>query len=285
MIYFDNAATTFNKPDIVYDKVLNTLKNKAGNPDRGSNQISLAASREVFKTRQKLADLLRVKDSREITFTKNATEANNLILKGLLEQGDHVIISSLEHNAIYRPLNRLREQREIELSIANTEGGKADFLRKVEQAIKPQTKLIAVTHVSNLTGNILPVKELGEIAQANGVGFLVDSAQSAGCLEIDVTDLKADFLTFTGHKALFGPQGVGGAYINSEFRLLPLIEGGSGGDSKNKVNPDILPDRYESGTLNVQAIAGLGAGIDFINQISLTKILKYKDSLLEHLTS
>ncbi|MCK8826797.1 aminotransferase class V-fold PLP-dependent enzyme [Natroniella acetigena] len=285
MIYLDNAATTFKKPDIVYDAVMDTLKNNAGNPSRGSNRIALAASRKIFESRQRVAEFFNVKNSDEIIFTKNATEASNLILKGLLEAGDHIIISSLEHNAIYRPLNRLQQELGIELTIVDTEVAKVDFLSQVERAIREETKLLAVTHASNLTGNILPVKDLGELAQQKGIAFLVDAAQSAGTLEVNVEELKADFVIFTGHKGFFGPPGVGGAYINAEFELLPLLEGGSGGNSKQKLNPDLVPDKYESGTLNTPAIAGLGAGIEFINDISLENIREHKQELLKRTTS
>ncbi len=283
MIYFDNAATTWQKPEKVYDRVDDVLRNKSGNPSRGSHKISLEASRIIFKTRSKLAEFFNAEDSSQIAFTKNATEGTNLIFKGLLKKGDEVIISSLEHNAVFRPLNRLEEEGIIDLNIVDTEQGSKEFLTSVEEAVTPETKLIAVTHASNVTGNILPIRRLGEIAEAEGVYFLVDAAQTAGVLPIDVVKDNIDFLTFTGHKALFGPQGVGGLYFNPEAEFTPLLEGGTGGDSKSNLNPDIMPDKYEAGTLNTPAIAGLGAGLEFIEEEGLEKIRQHESELVSKL--
>ena len=281
MIYFDNAATTWQKPEEVYQRVDNVLRNKSGNPSRGSHQVALDASRVIFKVRKKLAAFFNIADSSQLAFTKNATESSNLIFKGFLEAGDHVIISSLEHNAITRPLHRLEEEGVIDLTVVNTEQGSAEFLTKIKEAITPQTKLVAVTHASNVTGNILPVAAVGDLLADKDIALLVDAAQTAGVIPVDVEQLKADFLVFTGHKALFGPQGVGGFYFNED--LTPLLEGGTGGSSKEKLNPDVDPDQYESGTLNTAGIAGLGAGIDFIEEISLTKIKAHENKLQESL--
>ncbi|MBM7557315.1 aminotransferase class V-fold PLP-dependent enzyme [Halanaerobacter jeridensis] len=285
MIYFDNAATTWQKPEQVYQTVDDVLRNKSGNPSRGSHQISLDASRVIFKVRKKLADFFNIQDSSQLAFTKNATESSNLIFKGFLNSGDHVIISSLEHNAITRPLHRLEEEGVIDLTVVDTEQGSAEFLTRIKEAITPQTKLVALTHASNVTGNILPVAEVGDLLADKDTALLVDAAQTAGVVPIDIEQLKVDFLVFTGHKALFGPQGVGGFYFNDDFDLEPLLEGGTGGSSKEKLNPDLYPDQYESGTLNTAGIAGLGAGIDFINQTTLTQIRKHEMRLLEKLTA
>ena len=285
MIYFDNAATTWQKPEEVYQRVNDVLRNKSGNPSRGSHQISLDASRVIFKVRKKLADFFNIEDSSQLAFTKNATESSNLIFKGFLNAGDHVIISSLEHNAITRPLHRLEEEGVIDLTVVDTEQGSAEFLTGIKEAITPQTKLVALTHASNVTGNILPVAEVGDLLADKDTALLVDAAQTAGVVPIDIEQLKVDFLVFTGHKALFGPQGVGGFYFNDDFDLEPLLEGGTGGSSKEKLNPDLYPDKYESGTLNTAGIAGLGAGIDFINQTNLTQIREHEMRLLEELTA
>jgi cysteine desulfurase family protein len=283
MIYFDNAATTWQKPEEVYQRVDQVLRNKSGNPSRGSHQIALDASRVIFGVRKKLADFFNIEDSSQLAFTKNATEASNLVCKGLLEEGDHVIISSLEHNAIFRPLNRLQEEGVIDLTIINTEVGQKQFLEDIQRAITNRTKLIALTHASNLTGNILPVEQVGLLAAEEGVAFLIDAAQTAGVEPIDLQQIKADFLVFTGHKGLFGPQGVGGLYFNSDIDFNPLLEGGTGGSSKEKLNPDLVPDKYESGTLNTAGIAGLGAGLDFIKEQSLDQIKKKEKKLLQQL--
>ncbi|GAB6099233.1 aminotransferase class V-fold PLP-dependent enzyme [Halanaerocella petrolearia] len=283
MIYFDNAATTWQKPEIVYQTADRVLRNKSGNPSRGSHQVALDASRVIFKARNKVANFFNVTDSSQIAFTKNATEATNLVFKGLLTAGDHVIISSLEHNAILRPLHRLKETKGIDLTVVDTEQGRETFLKNVKTAITDQTKLIAMTHASNVTGNILPIKEVAEIAKQQDVHFLIDAAQTAGILPIDLQELNVDFLVFTGHKGLFGPQGVGGFYFNSSIEFMPLLEGGTGGSSKEELNPNIRPDKYESGTLNTSGIAGMRAGIEFIEDITLESIRKHEDNLVEQL--
>ncbi len=283
MIYFDNAATTWQKPEQVYQTVDYTLRNKSGNPSRGSHQIAMDASRVIFRVRKKVADFFNIEDSSQLAFTKNATEASNLVFKGLLERGDHVIISSLEHNAIFRPLNRLQEEGVIELTIIDTEVGQEQFLKDIQLAITSKTKLIALTHASNLTGNILPVEEVGSLAAKEDVAFFIDAAQTAGVEPIDLQKIKADFLVFTGHKSLFGPQGVGGLYFNSAIDFSPLLEGGTGGSSKKKLNPDLVPDKYESGTLNTAGIAGLGAGLDFIKEQSLDHIKHQEEKLMHQL--
>ncbi|TDX53233.1 aminotransferase class V-fold PLP-dependent enzyme [Orenia marismortui] len=285
MIYFDNAATTFKKPNRVYEAVLDTLKNKAGNPSRGGHKAALDASRVIFDARRRLAKFFNVPSSKEIIFTKNATEANNLILKGLIEEEDHVITTDLEHNSIYRPLNRLKKERGIDVSTIDTSQSIDNFLKDIETAINDQTKLIVMTHASNVTGAILATEEVGQIAKENNIIFAVDAAQTAGVLDIDVQTMNIDFLSFTGHKGLLAPQGVGGLYINSEIEFAPLLEGGTGGSSKEKLNPNILPDKYESGTLNTPAIAGLKAGIEFLEKEGLDRIYNHELELLNRLTS
>ena len=283
MIYFDNAATTWQKPEEVYQRVDDVLRHKSGNPSRGSHKIALDASRVIFKVRRKLAAFFNIKDSSQLAFTKNATEASNLIFKGFLEEGDHVIISSLEHNAIYHPLNRLAEEGLINLTIVDTEVGTEEFITNIKAALKPQTKLVALTHASNVTGNILPIAEVGAVLADQEASFLVDAAQTAGVIPIDIEELEADFLVFTGHKSLFGPQGVGGFYFNSALDFAPLLEGGTGGSSKDRLNPDLYPDKYESGTMNTAGIAGLGAGVDFIKEQGLEEIREYEEKLLDKL--
>jgi cysteine desulfurase family protein len=278
MIYFDNAATTFKKPEAVYQAVEDTLRKKSGNPSRGSHQVALAANRVVYSARKKVANFFNAA-SEEIAFTKNATEAINLVFTGLLEAGDEVIISRLEHNAISRPLNRLAQKGKINLTVIDTEQGEEEFLTQLEEAITPQTKLIAMTHASNVTGSILPVEAVGEIAAREDIYFLVDAAQTAGVIPLDVEKLQVDFLAFTGHKALFGPQGTGGLYFNSEIELPPLLQGGTGDNSKAELNPDVVPDKYEAGTLNTTGLAGLKAGVEFIEQKGLKTIQAKEESL------
>ncbi len=282
MIYFDNAATTFTKPETVYQAIEDTLRHKSGNPSRGSHKIALDASRIVFGARNKVADFLNAR-SKEIAFTKNATEAINLVTNGVLTAGDEVIISSLEHNAVARPLNLLEEEGKIKLKIIDSEQGEDRFLAEIEDSITPQTKLICISHASNITGNILPVKAVGEIAAANDVYFMIDAAQTAGVVAIDVKDLQVDFLVFTGHKALFGPQGTGGVYIKEDINVSPLLQGGTGDNSKAKTNPHAAPDKYEAGTINTPGLAGLKAGIEFIEEVGLAQIRAKEEKLAERL--
>ncbi len=263
-IYFDNAATTFPKPETVINAMDNYFRS-GGSPGRSGHRMSVEAGRTILDSRDLLADLFNIEDPFQIVFTQNATEALNLSIFGLLGTDDHVITSSMEHNSVMRPLRYL-EQNGLELSIIPcSENGDFDP-DEITPLIKKNTRALFLTHASNVTGSIMPLSEAGKISREYGLVFCVDSAQTAGTIPIDVNDMNMDLLAFTGHKSLFGPQGTGGLYIRKglEKDLSPILMGGTGSRSEFEEQPDFMPDKYESGTPNTPGIAGLGAGIDYI---------------------
>ena len=282
-IYLDNAATSFPKPESVYKAVSDTLRKYGSSPGRGGHKMSIQTERLIFETREKIASFFNIPNSSNVIFTFNVTMGINLALKGFLKAGDHVLTSSMEHNAVMRPLKRLENPPLGGISKTVVQCSKEGFLnsKDIEREIKPNTKLIIITHASNVVGTILPIREVGEIAKKKGIAFLVDAAQSAGLLPIDVQRDNIDMLGCTGHKSLFGPQGTGFLYIKDGFDVKPLIEGGTGSNSESDEMPDFIPDKYQAGTLNTPGIAGLGAGIEFIQNEGLKKI---RDKEL-HLTS
>lgn len=284
MVYLDNAATTYPKPDTVIEAMVDAMKQKGANPGRGGYAMALDAARLVYDVRVALAEFISAKKSEEIVFTSNATEAINLVIKGLLVPGDHVIATSMEHNSVIRPLKAL-EKIGVRLSIVNAdENGKINSAN-IEKAITSNTKLIVVTHASNVCGSILPIREIGLIAKNNNCYFAVDAAQSLGYLPINVREMKIDFLAFPGHKGLYGPQGTGGLYIKNDIVLKPLKEGGTGISSVSEEMPNPSPERYEPGTVNVPGIAGLGAGIAYIKKLGLVEIKNHGDSLTKMLVN
>jgi len=281
-IYLDNAATTWPKPESVI-QAMNQFNNLIGsNPGRSGHHLSVEAGRIVFNTREILAKLFGISDPLRIAFTSNATHSLNIVLQGLLKPGDNVITTSLEHNSVMRPLRELESQG-IELTIieCSTSGQFVDT-EKIRKLIKSNTKLIITTHASNVTGTILPISEIGKIAAEYNIPYCVDSAQTAGILDIDVQKSHIDILCFTGHKGLFGPMGTGGLYIkkNLEKKIRPLMFGGTGSRSEFEIQPDFMPDKYESGTLNTIGIAGLYAGVKFITDIGINEIRKKENFLL-----
>lgn len=277
MIYFDNAATTWPKPPGVTAAVARCIREMGANPGRSGHRMSVEAGKMVEETRKKLARLFNIKNSQyeRIVFTLNATGALNLALKGLLKAGDHVITSSMEHNSVSRPLNMLEKEGVRVTRIRCASDGSMDP-DEVHRAIGPETRLIAVTHASNVTGTVMPVKEIGKVAGEAGVVLLLDAAQSAGVLDIDVEEMNIGLLAFPGHKGLLGPTGTGGLYIREGIVLEPVIAGGTGSHSDLPGMPDTLPERYEAGTLNTAGIAGLGAGIDFIFGEGLKRIREHE---------
>ena len=281
MIYLDNAATTWPKPEGVWKAVEGLIK-KGANPGRGGHRMALDAGRIVLETREALAKIFNTADPSRMVFTANATESLNLAIKGYLKSGDHVLATSMEHNAVARPLQVLMQQGvEVSYLPCSPEGNLDPQL--IEKAIKKNTKMVVMTHASNVTGTLMPIEEAGQITRNNGLVFLVDAAQTAGVYEIDVEKLNIDLLAFPGHKGLLGPQGIGGLYIREGIELKPLKEGGTGSNSESLFQPEVLPDRYESGTLNTLGIAGLGAGIDFVMEKGLQNILHHERFLTKRL--
>jgi cysteine desulfurase / selenocysteine lyase len=266
MIYFDNAATSWPKPLQVKEAMVKFMDEVGANPGRSGHFRSIEAARIVFETREALSDLFHVKDSSRIVFTLNATESINLALKGLLKPGDHVITSSMEHNSVMRPLRDL-EKKGVELTIIPcSQEGMLDP-GEVKRKIQTNTRMIVLNHASNVTGTLLPIQEVGKIARAHDLLFLVDAAQSAGSYPLDVEKDGIDLLAFTGHKSLYGPQGTGGLVVGeriNEKEMIPLKQGGTGSRSEFEEQPDFLPDCFESGTPNGVGLAGLLAGVQFV---------------------
>lgn len=281
MIYFDNAATTFPKPPEVIEAVSDCLKNYCANPGRGGHKLSLQSGRVILEARELLAELYNSNSPDRIILTHNATEALNLALKGFLKKGSHVITTSMEHNSVMRPLKAL-EKLGIETAVVQC-SRKGDIdISDIEKEIRKETVLITVTHASNVVGTIMPISEIGSLAKNYGLEFLVDASQTAGVYEIDVDKMNISMLAFTGHKSLLGPQGTGGLYIREGLDLTPLKEGGTGSKSDSLYQPDIIPDRFESGTHNTPGIAGLCAGINFIKELGIANIRKHEQELAQY---
>ncbi len=280
MIYFDNAATTFPKPDIVYEKIMEAMKNYGANPGRSGHKLSLEANRGIFETRNLIAKLFNIDNSMNIVFTFNATESLNLGIKGVLKPGDHVITTSMEHNSVLRPIKYL-ERKGIENTIVMANRDGEIDPEDIKKAIKENTKLIVVSHISNLTGSILPVEEIGAIARSKDILFMVDGSQSAGVYEIDIKEMNIDILAFPGHKGLLGPQGTGGLYIREGLEIEATFQGGTGSASESLIQPTSIPDKYESGTLNSPGIVGLGAGITYIFEEKMENIRGHEEKLTQ----
>ncbi|GGE00536.1 aminotransferase class V-fold PLP-dependent enzyme [Paenibacillus nasutitermitis] len=271
-IYLDHAATSWPKPPEVIKAVIHAMENDAANPGRGSHGMAVRASRVLFDTRKAIARLFHVANPNDIAFAMNTTMALNTAIKGFVEEGDHVIATSVEHNSVRRPLEMLKKTRGITVTyIEADEQGGLDA-KQVEQAIGPRTKLVIVNHSSNLTGAMLPVAEIGEVTRRKGVKLLVDAAQTAGLVEIDVAAMGIDMLAFPGHKGLLGPQGTGGLYIHHDLDLVPLLHGGTGSQSESIEQPRVRPDRYEAGTQNTPGLAGLRAGLQYLQQETVANI-------------
>ncbi|MDD3453861.1 MAG: aminotransferase class V-fold PLP-dependent enzyme, partial [Bacilli bacterium] len=261
MIYLDNAATTFPKPNEVYDEVLNCMKNYAANPGRSSHDMALKASQKVLETRQLIGDLFNISNPFNIIFTCNATEGLNIGIKGLLKSGDHAISSVIEHNSVLRPLKSLNKKG-VETTLVNVdENGYVD-INDIKKQMKKNTKAIIINHCSNVIGTVQNIQAIGKLSHENNILFIVDASQSAGIIPIDVIKDNIDILAFPGHKGLYGPQGTGALYIKEGLILESFKDGGTGSESQSMLQPDILPDKFESGTLNTHGIAGLGEGVD-----------------------
>lgn len=270
MIYMDNAATTMHKPKEVIDAVVQAM-NSMGNAGRGAHSASLDASRTIYGTREVLSQFFGVESPKEIVFTNNSTESLNIAIKGFLQPKDHVITTQMEHNSVLRPLYEMQEKG-VELTILSADKKGMVCYEDFEKEIKPNTKAIVCTHASNLTGNMLDVKRIGEIAKKYGLRFIVDASQTAGVYPIDVQEMGIDILCFTGHKGLLGPQGTGGMYVKKGMNLKPLKCGGSGVDTYNTHHPQEMPTALEAGTLNGHGIAGLGAGVSYIQKVGMEAI-------------
>ena len=264
MIYMDNAATTMHKPQEVIDAVVNAM-NSMGNAGRGASEAALSASRVIYDTRDRLAELFGAEDARRIAFTSNSTESLNIAIKGSLNPGDHVITTVLEHNSVLRPLYEM-EKNGVELSIIRCDEKGMPDISQMEASIKENTKMIICTNGSNLTGNYVDVSVIGKMAHAHGLMFVVDASQTAGVFPINVQEMNIDILCFTGHKGLLAPQGTGGIYVKEGIELRPLKTGGSGIQTYSKEHPVQMPTALEAGTLNGHGIAGLHAALGYLKK-------------------
>jgi len=283
MIYLDNAATSWPKPEIVYQTIDEFLRTKGGNPGRGSHSLAVTAREVVEETRLLVARFINAPEKERIIFTLNCTDALNLGLKGLLKPGDHVITSCIGHNSVVRPLRKLEQQGvKITRLPPSAEAGVVSA-QAIEEAITKDTKLIVVTHASNVTGVIQPIEEYGAIARWHNLIFMVDAAQTAGNHPIDVQADNIDLLAFSGHKGLLGPPGTGVLYVGNQVDLDSLREGGTGSYSELEEQPVALPYRYESGTVNSVGISGLGAGLKYIFSEGLERIRAHEQYLINRL--
>ena len=278
MIYFDNAATTMQKPACVVQAVAEAMCS-LGNSGRGVHSGALSASRIIYDTRAALAQLFGAESPERIAFTANSTESLNIAIKGVLNPGDHVITTALEHNSVLRPLFEL-EDRGVELTILPADAMGNILYEDFEKEIRPNTKAIVTTHGSNLTGNLLNIQQIGSIARKHGLIYIVDASQTAGVFPIDVQQMHIDILCFTGHKGLLGPQGTGGIYVREGTEVRPLLSGGSGVQTYLRSHPPQMPTALEAGTLNRHGIAGLGAAIRYLQETGLDVIRKKEQELM-----
>lgn len=278
MIYLDNAATTMKKPPCMVDRVTKALTTM-GNASRGAHESALSASRVIFHARKIIAEFFNCKRPDHVVFTSNATEALNIAIRGAIKSESHVITTVLEHNSVLRPLYLMEKEKGVSISFVNCDDkgnvDAADF----EKLINDKTSAIVCTHASNLTGNVVDIRRVGELARKHGLLFIVDASQTAGVLPIDMEDMNIDILCFTGHKGLMGPQGTGGMCIREGIEIETFKCGGSGVHSYDKEQPREYPTRLEAGTLNSHGIAGLSASIEFIKDTGI-KNIKAREEML-----
>jgi cysteine desulfurase / selenocysteine lyase len=283
VIYFDQAASTFPKPQVVVESVTNTLLNYSANPGRGNHKLARETAQIIEKTREKLADFFGASDVNKVIFYQNATTALNQAIKGFpFQKGDHVISTAFEHNAVRRPLEYVKREKGITITyIAPNEDGEVS-VKEIAEAITSNTKCIVATHGSNVTGAITPIAEIGALTKRNNLTFIVDSSQTAGVLPINMQEMNINMLAFTGHKGLLAPQGIGGLIVEGELVLTPLIHGGTGSYAELDDQPHIWPNRYESGTLNSSGIAGLSTALDYLEEKGLQAIYEHEWELTKY---
>ena len=279
-IYFDNASTSWPKAPGVASEMAGYLENIGCNVGRGSYERAYAVSRRVYETREKLRCLFDAEDNKNVIFTANVTQAVNMVLKGFLRQGDHVLISGLEHNAVVRPLEHLK-QTGLTCDVIPCDNLGNLEVTCIEKMIKPETRAVVMTHGSNVSGTILPIESVGRICKSHGLHFIVDTAQTAGLHNVSMKRANISALCFTGHKGLMGPQGIGGFLVTDELaeQMAPLLDGGTGSVSDQLDMPDFLPDRFEAGTLNLPGIYGLSSALDYLNSVDKNELLMIEEQL------
>jgi len=283
VIYLDHAATSWPKPPAVGEAMMQALDVAGANPGRGSHRMAVQASRVVFSARKAISTLLGVRNANDIALGSNTTEALNLAIQGWLREGDHVIATMAEHNSVRRPLEYMRRSRNVEVDYVPVNAAGQIDLVQFARLFRSNTRLVVCTHSSNLLGSILPIGEIALMCQKHQVTLLVDAAQSAGIIPVDVKQLGIDMLAFPGHKGLLGPQGTGGLYIAPELDVQPLLHGGTGSQSEAIEQPLVRPDRYEAGTPNTVGIAGLAAGVQHVLELTPEFIYKQEWDLTQHM--
>ena len=278
MIYLDNGATSFPKPEDMVDSMVDAMTRYCANPGRSGHSMAVKTAGEVSKVRQEIARLIGTENPERIIFTKNCTESLNLAMKGILREGDHVVTTSMEHNSVMRPLEGLK-RKGVETTVVKCVADGSLSMEDVRKAIRPDTKMIVMTAASNVTGTKMPIEETGRLALRHGIVFLVDGAQGLGHMDIDVKRQHIDMLAAPGHKGLLGPQGTGLLYVREGLALKPLNEGGTGSRSRDMVQPLDFPDGYEAGTLNAPGIIGLGVSVRMLNKIGIKVVEAHEQKL------
>lgn len=279
LIYMDNAATSFPKPPVVIEAMRHFSECVGANPGRSGHRLSIEAGRVLLEAREEVAALVGAPDPFDVALTKNATEALNIAILGTIRPGDHVVTTSMEHNSVARPLRHL-EAHGVALTVVDADSatGAVDAAA-VAEAFRDETRAVVMTHASNVTGTIMPVADVGNRCRERDVLFIVDGAQTAGAVPIDVEYMRIDLLALTGHKSLYGPQGTGALYVREGLSPTPLAFGGTGSSSESDVQPDFMPDRLESGTANTIGAAGLGAGAHFVRETGVDEIRAHEIEL------
>lgn len=284
IIYLDHAATSWPKPDAVREAVADAMLRYGANPGRGAHWLAKETGKAIYRTRVALAGLFHIANPNNIAFTMNTSMSLNIAIAGLVEQGDVVLYSSVEHNSVRRPIAQLERQGVIHVeSIASDETGQVDFVLFAAQVERTKPKAVVLTHASNVLGTILPIQAMSEIAHAHGAIVVVDAAQTAGVLPVDVETMGIDVLAFPSHKGLLGPQGVGGLYVAPHIKVRPLLVGGTGSQSERIEQPDVRPDCYETGTMNAPAIVGLRVGVEIVREVTPEAVYNREWALTQRL--
>ncbi|NTW72485.1 MAG: aminotransferase class V-fold PLP-dependent enzyme [Eubacteriaceae bacterium] len=281
-VYLDNASTSYPKAPDMVKAMTDFMENIGCNINRGGYENSYGASGIVTETREMLCELFNYPDSKNVIFTPNVTYSLNYIIKGLLKRGDHVLVSSMEHNAVMRPLVQMSKEGVAFNRIPCNEKGELQT-EEIEKMIRPDTKAIIMTHSSNVCGTLMPIKAVGQICKKHNIKFIVDAAQTAGAFNIDMLESNIDALAFTGHKSLLGPQGIGGFIVRDEIasQMVPLITGGTGSMSESEEYPEFLPDKFEPGTMNIPGIFGLNEALKYLKSFGIANILEKELMLTE----
>ena len=282
MIYLDNAATTFPKPPCVTEEICRCIKKYCGNPGRSSHALSVKSAEKIYEARELLAELFNAK-AENVVFTYNTTYALNIAIKGYYKLYSHILISDIEHNSVYRPVNELARQKLCTYDIFSTKGSDEEIIENIAGMLKPNTSMLACTHSSNICSRRLPIKKIGKLCKERGIFFVVDGAQSAGLYKIDVKSMGINALCIPAHKSLYGPQGVGAIIFGEDLVGRSVIEGGTGINSLELTMPDVLPEAYEAGTLATPSISGLSEALKWLRAVECDKICAYEEELYSHI--